>query len=183
MKFLVPLSMLLALIWNSPAVGLQEQQAQTIPKEDALQVPNLQTPIKGLLVGGQPEKMDIAKIKALGFDTIITLRPYTEETTALTYDEKMVVEDLGMTFVRIPIQTEIDLNDRNLALLNQALEAAGGKAFVHCRTGNRVGAMLALRAFKMQKVPFAEAMELGRKAGLNTWTEATEKRLKGEADQ
>lgn len=127
-----------------------------------------QVNIEGLMIGGQPQKRDLEKIRKLGFKTVITLRPENEDANEVNFDEEAEAKKLGFNFVRIPIVDSSDLTDKNIQALDTALKMADGKAFVHCRTGNRVGAMLALRAFRIQNISYPEALALGKKAGLNT---------------
>ena len=47
----------------------------------------------------------------------------------------------------------------------QALQGAPGKVLVHCSTGNRAGALMALAAHA-QGLPAADALALGKAAGL-----------------
>jgi len=127
---------------------------------------NVAAPIEGLLVGGQPSQTDLLKIKALGFQTIISLRTLEEDLATIDFDEKIEAEKLGIKFIRIPIVDTSDLTEKTLKLLDETLAAAGGRAFLHCSTGNKVGAALAMRAFRMQNKTYSEAIELGSKAGL-----------------
>lgn len=154
------------LVAAAMAYGSYPAIAQGKPLEK-LQIPNVSSPVDGLLVGGQPAKRDLLKIKELGFQTIISLRPKQEDVAEIDYDEQAETNRLGMKFVRIPIISPMDLNEKNISLLDMALAEANGKAFVHCRTGNRVGAMLALRAFHMQNISVGEAIALGKKAGID----------------
>ncbi len=154
-----------------------ENPKKTTADQETLDIPNLSTPIKGLLVGGQPTIADISKIKEFGFTTIISLRPKDEEKREVAFDEEAEVLKQGIKFIRIPIADKLDLNDKKIQLLDMALAEASGKVFVHCRTGNRVGAMLALRAFKMQNISISEAIELGEKAGLNTMLEDVKEKM------
>ena len=144
---------------------------------ESQELSSLFIPIEGLLVGGQPTRVDLKKIKALGFNTIISLRPEQEEEAEVGYDEPSEAAKLGFKFVRIPITDANDLNSKTLAALNSAIEAANGGAFLHCRTGNRVGAMLSLRAFRMQQRSHVDAIALGKKSGMTWLTESVEKLL------
>ena len=135
---------------------------------NSLGIPNQARPFAGILVGGQPAQMDIEKLKALGFKTVISLRSeFEERQTNLGYNESSVVKGMGLSFVRIPILDRADLNEKNLNLLDMALAEEEGKIFIHCANGNRVGTMLALRAFRMQKIPVSEALNVGKNSGLN----------------
>ena len=163
-----------------PIQYVAAQDNLVAPENLKLNAINLTWPLENLLVGGQPSKMDLETIRKLGFSTIITLRPIEEERHAnIGYDEAVVAEKMGFQFVRIPILDSTDLTDENLQKLDKALMASTGKAFVHCRTGNRVGAMLALRAFRMQNLSYDQSLDLGIRAGLNTMQADVETAMKG----
>lgn len=165
-------------VTSAPAATAQTTDHNAL--QSSLDATNVSSPVKGLLVGGQPSLMDLEKIKTLGFETIISLRPVEEDIREINYDERAEAAKLGLDFVRIPIMSAMDLTPKNLSLLDMALAAAKGKAFVHCRTGNRVGAMLALRAFHMQNTPMSDAIALGEKAGLDApYKAAIEEQMRG----
>jgi hypothetical protein len=58
------------------------------------------------------------------------------------------------------------------------LGSADGTAMVCCGSSNRVGALLALKAFWVDKKPKAQALELGKQAGLKAMLPAVEAKLK-----
>ncbi len=65
------------------------------------------------------------------------------------------------------ISTIINLRpDAEMRALDAALSAAGTPVLVHCGSGNRVGALFALRAAWLQGVAPAEAVALGKAAGM-----------------
>lgn len=169
LKFFVSIA-LIAMPWIV-TTSLHAQEQPDNPQK----LSSLFIPIEGLLVGGQPSVEDLGKIKALGFNTIISLRPELEEESEVGYNEQSEAAKLGFEFIRIPITDADDLNNKNLSALDMAIEKANGGAFLHCRTGNRVGAMLALRAFRMQQRSYADALALGKNSGMTWLTESVEK--------
>ena len=80
-----------------------------------------------------------------------------------------------MTFTRIPVASSSDLNRENVELLSTALAEGAGKAVVYCKSGNRVGALLALKAFWIDGVGAEEAMAFGREAGVTRLEPAVQK--------
>ena len=113
-----------------------------------------------LAVGGQPSAADFATLAESGYDTIVNLRPEAE----MSFDERAVVEALGMTYVLIPVGGAGDVSFENAAVLDAAL-ASSKKAVVHCASGNRVGALFALRAAKAG-ASADDALQLGVEHGL-----------------
>lgn len=122
---------------------------------------NAMFPEPDIQTGGQPSDEDLRQFKAQGYKTIINLRPPTEHPD---FDEASLVESLGMTYINIPTTSALDrdLVDR----FHRALEDHDGPVVVHCASGNRVGALFALRAnWILEKDPEA-AFEYGVKSGL-----------------
>ena len=133
-------------------------------------VPNARIPVEGVLTGGQPTREQLEFAADTGYLTVINLRP-DDENGALE-DEASLVADLGMRYVHIPVRSAEDLTEDNVRLLDFALSEAGPILF-HCASGNRVGALLALRAALVDGVTPDEALALGKRAGLSRLEEAT----------
>ncbi len=121
-------------------------------------------PLPGLYTAGQPAPTDWAAIRALGIRTVINLRPPAEEAGR---DEGAEVRAAGMRYLDIPVAHAAGINPDNARLLHAALAPAhGGGVLVHCATGNRAGALLALEQADFDGVTPQAALELGRKAGV-----------------
>lgn len=127
-----------------------------------------------LLTGGQPTKKDLGMLKAKGVTTVINLR-HPDETmkhpdaavpARFRFKEKEAVDALGLAYFNVPISTAADLTEETARLLDEALAATDGPVLLHCGSGNRVGALMALRAYHVQGKSPDEALEEGRKAGL-----------------
>lgn len=135
----------------------------------ALALPNAQQPSSTLVTGGAP---DVATLKAAadtGIRYVFDLRPSAERS----FDEPAVVTQNGMEFLHLPIAGPPDLTLANVRIFNTLLARIGSSpAIIHCASGNRVGAMMALRARWLNDVPADKALEIGRAHGL-TKMEAT----------
>lgn len=116
----------------------------------------------GLLQSGAP-----ARLKALGFVTIVDLRGPEEGTAA----EKQAVEAAGLRYVNIPV-TEGLPSDAQLTAFGRIVEdSSNAPMLVHCASANRVGALWAL--YRVQKnVSIATAINEGRAIGLRPEREA-----------
>ena len=128
-------------------------------------IPNARIPITGVLSGGQPSKDQIVSAGAAGYKTVVNLRPDTEPG----FDwEPTAVKAAGMDYVSIPVAGASGLTKDNVARLDAVLKeaAAKGPVLLHCASGNRIGAMLALRAAWLQGKDPAEAVEYGKASGL-----------------
>lgn len=127
-------------------------------------IPNARLVQEGLLVGGQPTEEQIRRLAREGYRTIVNLRGPDEEGG---WDEAPLSEELGMTFVDVPIASKADLTEANARLLAELLDRPDGfPMLVHCASGNRVGALFALKAFYVDGEPPEEALRKGLDAGL-----------------
>ncbi len=139
-------------------------------------LPNARQAAPGLLTGGQPTDEQLRAAAAAGYKTVINLRPGSEMAGI---DESGLVESLGMDFVSIPVGGGADLTEDTARRLDRALaHAKPGPVIIHCASGNRVGALLALRANLIQGQPAAEALNFGKAAGLTSLEDAVKQRLK-----
>ncbi len=117
----------------------------------------------GVISAGHLDANGLKQAKAEGVAAVVDLCPLAERG----YDEAPIVESLGMAYVRIPIGGPQDLGSEAALQLKQALASVGDKpVLIHCATGNRVGALLALEAYLHEKASAADALALGRRAGL-----------------
>lgn len=142
----------------APAV----EPASTANADPAELLRNGKAPLEGILTGGQPTPEQLATIAGLGYETVINLRGVDESGST----DSAAVESLGMTYVSIPISGAGDLSEENARKLAAALEASGRPAVVHCASGNRVGALIALKAFYVDEMSAEEALALGQASGV-----------------
>jgi protein tyrosine phosphatase (PTP) superfamily phosphohydrolase (DUF442 family) len=120
----------------------------------------------GWIAAGQPTAARVEDVVTQG-GRIISLRYASEET----FDEQMLVEGLGGTFIRYQTQG----SDYNTVAFREALydlydqeHEDGGPVYLHCASGNRVGASWALYQAERKGVPAEDALALGRAAGLGS---------------
>ncbi len=142
----------------------------------ATKVGNLAMPAPGLLTGGQPTEEQLAQLAKLGVTKVVCLRPATEAGTGW---EEGKAAALGVQFVRLPIAGADDLTPAAAEKLAVELAAAGDKTtLVCCGSSNRVGALLAMKAFFVDKQSKEQALALGKAAGLTKMLPAVEAKLK-----
>lgn len=116
-----------------------------------------------MLTAGQPDAEQFRAAADAGVQHVINLRPVPEQGE----DQTSMVEDLGMRYHHLPIASEHDLNPHTVAMLDGLLGEIGDKPTVfHCASGNRVGALLALRAAWHEGKSAEEALEIGRATGM-----------------
>ena len=131
-------------------------------------------PRPGLHTGAQPTAEDLATLSQQGVRTVIDLRTDEEDRG---FDEATEVERQGMRYVRLPVGGADDLTAANAAALKQALDESGDGVLLHCASGNRVGALLALMAAQHEDATPAQAMDFGKRAGLKSLEPAVAEKL------
>ena len=99
-------------------------------------------PVDGVTSTGQPTEAALKVIADSGYVAVIDLRTAEEERGI---DERAAVEANGMTYVSLPIDGAAAINFENSSKLDEYLASFDGPVVVHCGSGNRVGALLALR--------------------------------------
>lgn len=128
---------------------------------------DIRRPLPGVFAAGQPSPAQLASLAAEGVRTIINLRAPNEQ---VEFDEAREAKSLGLRYVSIPISGPQDVSAETAARFSQELEEAqrAGDVLVHCASANRVGAMLALDQVLNREKPVADALDVGRAAGLTT---------------
>ena len=124
---------------------------------------NAKTPGSNLLTGGQPTVEQLGEVKAAGYRTIINLRGVGEAGTDV---EPELVRSLGLVYHHLPIHGAQGVNFDSAAQFAEILEAAEGPVVVHCASGNRVGALFALKAYKVDGKSADDALSEGVQTGL-----------------
>ena len=142
---------------------------------EAGSIPNYRLLQPGLATAGQPAAEALAKLKDMGFRTVVNLRT-EEEGTA---EEQKVVEAQGLRYVSVPVTADsLSLADAE-AVEKVLHDSAAGPVLLHCASSNRVGAVWALIQSREGK-SLDEALAAGREAGLRSpQLEAAVRRLVG----
>ena len=120
--------------------------AQTIASDvDTIaSIKNLKTPTPHYFVGGQPTVEQFDALAEAGVVHVINLRPVSE-TPKL--NEASLVEGRGMIYHSLPVDGAAGLTLSNIKTFDQLLKLTEDeKVFLHCASGNRVGALMALRS-------------------------------------
>ncbi len=125
------------------------------------------TPTDNLVTGGPPSKKELSQLKEAGITKIIDPRSPDEERA---FDERAEAEKLGLEYVSLPVAGSAGVTRENARELDQLLQD-GENVFLHCASGNRVGALLAIRAHEIQEKDLDQSLEFGRAAGLGSLEE------------
>lgn len=168
------LSILLCLIWTvvfSSAVLFA--QAQTEPAKAPEYAPRVVAPDDTDLptftrisddwyMGCQPTTGGIRKLAQMGFKSVVNLISIKEGSMM----EAKTIEFYGMKYINLEFTGET-LNDELLGRFVDIIEnKANLPIFVHCRTGNRMAAMLMIYRVKKQGWKFEDALKEATKLGL-----------------
>lgn len=127
-------------------------------------IPNFKQPRPQLITGGQPEESAWHDIAKAGISTVVNLRPDTELPGR---NEAQEVKDANLIYVKLPVDGPASLNLAQATALWHILNNAQGAVLVHCGTGNRCGAMLALTEAWFRKREADDAIAFGKQAGLS----------------
>lgn len=117
---------------------------------------------KNTVSAGQPDSAVLASFAAAGYVAVIDLRTDKEDRG---FDEQATVTELGMRYVLMPVGSEEDISFEKAAELDKILSGFDGPVLVHCASGNRVGALFALRE-KANGATNEEAIAAGKIAGM-----------------
>ena len=141
-----------------------QHEAAALPAPSLLAIRNARVPIDGVLSGGQPTQAQVEAAARGGFRTVINMRTEAEQGHEW---EAEAVKSLGMRYVSIPIDSKAFTRE-NVERFDAALrEALGeGPVLLHCASGNRIGAMLALRSGWLEEVEAETALKYGKASGM-----------------
>lgn len=123
---------------------------------------NVMLPQENLLVGGQPTPSDLVILQQMGVKQVINLRPDYEQ---IDYDERAICQQLQMQYHVVPVDALATLNLDNAKRLHQLL-TLNQPTLVHCASGNRVGALIALMAYWLLHYTAEDAYHAGVESGL-----------------
>lgn len=140
-----------------------EPQVATVSIDDIVSG-EVTLPESGAVSTAQPNAEALRVAALAGFVAVIDLRGSNEDRG---FDEKAEVEALGMTYQSLPIVGEAAISFDNASELDQLLARIDGPVLLHCGSGNRVGALFALRE-KLHGASDEAALAKGRVAGLTS---------------
>lgn len=174
-----PLALTALLLAASVPLGVSAERAEApTPAVERLSIAGQLAPQPNRIVTGtlDPEKMQA--IADAGIAHVVSLQPDAEHPD---FDEAAHAERLGIHRHHYPISSADDL-DRGAALwLDGLLSGIGDSdAVLHCASGNRVGAVIALRAAWVEGQSTEDAIAKGRRWGLTGLEESVRERLAGD---
>ncbi len=152
-------------------IYLLAQDDVSFPKKlDATGFKEVLVETDNLLISGQPDSASFEKLKQQGVTTIINLRTAREmdNRNLVPFDEKEVVENLGMNYIHIPLGgPDNPYTKQVLNTFADSLANAKGKVLLHCTVAGRASHMFAAylieyKGFSPQKaIEYAKAVNFG----------------------
>ena len=115
----------------------------------------------GTLIGGEPSPEQLTSLVESGFTSMISLRAHGESQHSVADYAKQ-----GVTLIHLPISGPHDFTEAFLKEFDDALTTSEQPIVIFCATGNRVGAALALHAFRFSGMTKEGALTFGKQAGL-----------------
>jgi uncharacterized protein (TIGR01244 family) len=137
-------------------------------------IPSFKQARPQLVTGGQPLVGAWKQLAEAGITTVVNLRPEQELPDR---NEAQEVKDAHLTYINIPIDGPASLSKARADQLWQILSQANGGVLVHCGTGNRCGAMLALTEAWCREQDVETAIAFGKQAGLTAMEPAVRELL------
>ena len=129
--------------------------------------------VDGLTSSGQPDAEQLALFAEAGYVAVVDLRGESENRGL---DEAAVVESLGLDYVNLPVSGADSISWENASKLEDILSLYDGPVLVHCGSGNRVGALLALSKSE-NGADDEDAVAYGRAAGMTGLESVVRSRL------
>lgn len=138
-------------------------------------LPHVRQPEINRIVSGAIDASDLGRIRAAGIKHVINLRTAKE---APQLDEARLATGLGMDYHAIPIEGAQSLTQENARKLDEALKQAGDEpTLIHCASGNRVGALIAVREAWLKGKSTEAAIAEGKRWGLGSLEGAVREKL------
>jgi uncharacterized protein (TIGR01244 family) len=131
-----------------------------------LDLTNERSPQQNRLVSGAIDAEDLGRLRAAGIRHVINLRTQEESKG---FDEAQIAAGLGIDYHSIPIKGAESLTKENARNLDDLLQQAGEEpTLIHCASGNRVGALIAVREAWIKGQSVDAAVAEGKRWGLTS---------------
>ena len=161
MKYLILLVVVFSLTHDSLA-GASGADAVALVSIDEIREGKGDLSAKKTVSAGQPDSAVLSSFAAAGYVAVVDLRTDEEDRG---FDEPAIVTGLGMSYISMPIGSEEDISFAKADELDKILSGIDGPVLVHCGSGNRVGALFALRE-KANGATDEAALAAGKTAGM-----------------
>lgn len=121
-----------------------------------------------VFVSGQPTEQALRDLAAQGVKTVVNLRTPPEMLTRVPFDEKALVQKLGMKYVYLPMRGNLEYpySPDDLKEFGNAMKETNGKLLLHCTVAWRASHMWAAYLIEYRHLPVATALDQARKINL-----------------
>jgi uncharacterized protein (TIGR01244 family) len=144
--------------------------------ENLRDLPQVRFPEANRVVSGAIDASHVATLRRAGIRHVVNLRPAEENPK---FDEASVVAEQGLEYHYVPIDGAQSLTIENARELDRILDKIGDKpALIHCSSGNRVGALVAVRQAWIKGKSPPEAIAVGKQWGLTKLEDSVRALLK-----
>lgn len=147
---------------------------------DAVRWPPIEgahTPQANRMISRQPTPAELVAAERAGVRHVVNARDIGEFEA---WNQGALVDELGMRYHRVPIGEPADLDREAVEAFDRILADIGDEpALLHCASGNRIGALYALRAGWLQGKDTETAIGIGKAHGLTRLEAAVREKLEG----
>lgn len=138
---------------------------------------NARYPQPNVITGGQPTPEQIRAMHKAGIRHVINLRTNDE----MDWDEKALVTSLGMQYHAIPVAGAAGITPENAKALHDLVQSLGNQPVaLHCASGNRVGALVAVSSAASGESVDAAIAE-GKKWGMTRLEDLVREKLNSDS--
>jgi uncharacterized protein (TIGR01244 family) len=115
--------------------------------------------------GGQPTKDQIVALRDAGVRTILNLREAEEHNVG---EEHLAADEAGLRYIHIPVRASAPAAWQAKAFLGVLSSSEVYPIYIHCGSGNRVGAFWMIRRILVDGWDAEAAEKEARKIGLKS---------------
>lgn len=127
-------------------------------------LPQVRFPAPNRVVSGALDASHLDAVQRAGIRHVVSLRPAEENPK---FDEAQAVGRLGLEYHELPIEGAQSLTKENAEAFDRILKEIGDEsALLHCSSGNRVGALIAIREAWIRGESPEQAIAKGKRWGL-----------------
>lgn len=121
------------------------------------------TNIRHLFFSGQPNEEALKIAKARDIEVVINLRHPSESN----WDEEAVSKSLGLVYYNVPLSGKAPFSPAAIKEIDSLVKHhADKKILMHCSSGNRAAAWLAIHLVEQHNAETNEALAVANKAGI-----------------
>jgi len=168
------LSVLLAGMLLMSNFASAESQLVDVESIRNLQIRNLTIQAHQAFTGGQPSPEQFIALAELGIKHVVNLRPQQEQH----WNEAELLSSLGIQYHFIPVLGAQGVTAANAKRLSDILSSLNDEpVLLHCASGNRVGALIALSS-KANGLNTEQSIAKGKEWGLTSLEQFVRNKIK-----